>query len=77
MKRPATPEETQLCAENYPVCGFEVFDVKLQGGRYIGHAVVFDLDFMLVDDLAKTKVQWEWLRAKELKANHLASDIWN
>jgi hypothetical protein len=37
----------------------------------------FDLDFMLVDDLAKTKVQWEWLRAKELKANHLASDIWN
>jgi len=77
MKRPATPEETKLCADRYPFCGFEVFDVKLQGGRYIGHAVVFDLDFMLVDDLAKTKVQWEWLRAKELKANHLASDIWN
>jgi hypothetical protein len=24
----------------------------------------FDLDFMLVDDLAKTKLQWEWLKAK-------------
>jgi hypothetical protein len=34
----------------------------------------FDLDFMLVDDLAKTKLQWEWLKAKELKAEHLASD---
>ena len=77
MKRPATPEEAELCASHYPVCGFEVFDVKLQGGRYIGHAVVFDLDFMLVDDLAKTKVQWEWLKAKELKANHLNSDTWN
>ncbi|MFO0454171.1 MAG: glycerophosphodiester phosphodiesterase [Pseudomonadota bacterium] len=77
MKRPATLMETQLCAENYPFCGGEAFDVKLQGGRYIGHAVVFDLDFMLVDDLAKTKVQWEWLKAKELKANHLNSDTWN
>ena len=77
MKRPATLMETQLCAENYPFCGGEAFDVKLQGGRYIGHAVVFDLDFMLVDDLAKTKVQWEWLKAKELKAEHLTSDIWN
>lgn len=39
----------------------------------------FNLDFMLVDDLAKTKVLWEWLKTewlktKELKAEHLASD---
>ncbi len=77
MKRPATPEEMALCTMLNPTCGGPSFDNLLQGGRYIGHAVVFDLDFMLVDDLAKTKVQWEWLKAKELKANHLASDIWN
>ncbi len=75
MKRPATPGEMIIC--NLAACGRPSFDNLLQGGRYIGHAVVFDLDFMLVDDLAKTKVQWEWLKANELKANHLASDIWN
>ncbi|MCA2986447.1 MAG: hypothetical protein INH02_03390 [Gemmatimonas sp.] len=76
MKRPATLEEVALC-NLVPYCGMSSFDNLLQGGRYIGHAVVFDLDFMLVDDLAKTKVQWEWLKGKELKANHLTSDIWN
>ncbi|MFN7432944.1 MAG: hypothetical protein ACK5T1_07255, partial [Betaproteobacteria bacterium] len=76
MKRPATLLEVALCSLD-PNCGLSSFDNLLQGGRYIGHAVVFDLDFMLVDDLAKTKVQWEWLKGKELKANHLTSDIWN
>jgi len=76
MKRPATLEEVALC-NLFSDCGMPSFDNLLQGGRYIGHAVVFDLDFMLVDDLAKTKVQWEWLKAKELKANHLNSDTCN
>lgn len=74
-KRPMTANEIIL-AVNMDLRDVPSFDRDLQGNRYIGHAVNFNLDFYLVDDLAATQTQWSWMQTHEIKAAQLESDVW-
>jgi len=61
-----------LRTSNY---GF-ITDTRNMPLRYLAHAVLFNLDFMLVDSLRETESQWQWLLNNQITHAQMTSDTW-
>jgi hypothetical protein len=53
-----------------------VTDTRHMPTRYLAHAVLFNLDFILVDSLSETESRWQWLLNNQITHAQMTSDTW-